>query len=278
MAGRLSLLGAGRQTAPSSGTGDWTPLSVSGLQSWLDWSDNTTIFKDAGVTLASDGDYCVQINDKTGDGKYIRQTNTGRCGIYKTGIQNGNNALLNAGATRGQTFSGYGGVLRNVAGATMALVVSVNAIDVLNGIITFSLSGSVTYQRMALDINSGKVRMIVNNTDDYAMRATLEGGTSIGTATHAVIVGVVDYYNGDGWIYLNGNLDASSTTFIDDANTTQGTDGNTPDTDGIGGQYGREISAFHSGYLDEIVLYNSVLSADDRTALTTYLMTKWGIS
>lgn len=273
MAGRLSLLGAGRQTAPSSG-GDWTPLSVSGCEGWWDFSDNTTVFKDSGVTAAGNDDKVVQLNDKSGNGRYWRQTNSARCGLYKTGAQNGLNAIYNNGATRSQTLNNPGGILKNVAGATIAIVASADSDAVTMGVMNVGINGSAVYPRLGMKIIKGLPTMFVNNADDYAYNMRMSTNTSIGTLTHATIVGTVDYANGAGWLYLNGSLDASNATLI----SAPATPGNTPDTDCAGGQYGIDHANAHTGYIDEMIIYNSILSTSDRQALESYLMTKWGIS
>lgn len=273
MAGRLSLLGAGRQTAPSSG-GDWTPLSVSGCEGWWDFSDNTTVFKDSGVTAAGNDDKVVQLNDKSGNGRYWRQTTTARCGLYKTGAQNGLNAIYNNGATRAQTLNNPGGILKNVAGATIAIVASADSDAGTMGVMNVGINGASIYPRLGMKIIKGLPTMFVNNTDDNEYAMSMSTNTSIGTLTHATIVGTVDYANGAGWLYLNGSLDASNATLI----SGTATPGNTPDTDCPGGQYGRDYANYHTGYIDEMIIYNSILSTSDRQALESYLMTKWGIS
>jgi len=268
MAGRLSLLGAGKQAvAPAV----WTPLSISGCSGWWDWSDSSTVFKDAGVTLASDGDTMARINDKSGLGGHWTQTTSSRTGVYKTGVQNGLNSMLNAGASRITTLANLA-VLQNVPGATCAIVVSVNSTETNHGVITFGSSQNITYPRLAIMVEAGKGKMVVDNTDNYENVKNFTANTSISADTYAVIVGTVDYANtGDAKIYLNGSLDGSSSALIP-------TPGNTPDL-GAQGQIGRYISSdYHSGYFGEMVVYQSVLSAGDRAALESYLMTKWGIS
>ena len=64
----------------------FTPLSVSGLSLWLDFSDLFTLFTDAGVTnVSTDGDAIYQANDKSGNGYHVSQSNIGSRPLYKTG-------------------------------------------------------------------------------------------------------------------------------------------------------------------------------------------------
>jgi len=54
------------------------PVSMSGLQLWLDASDETTLFSDAGSTQAGDGGNVFQWNDKSGNGfNAVLDTGTG---------------------------------------------------------------------------------------------------------------------------------------------------------------------------------------------------------
>ena len=179
--------------------------------------------------------------------------------------------MLNAGITRITTLANPA-VLQNVPGATCAIVVSVNSTETNHGVITFGTSPQITYPRLAIMVSAGKGKMIVDNTDVWANRRDLTANTSISADTYAVIVGTVDYANtGDAKIYLNGSLDGSSSALIP-------TPGNTPDS-GAGGVIGSYVNSdYHSGYFGEMVVYQSVLSAGDRAALESYLMTKWGIS
>ena len=67
-----------------------TPLNISGLQGWYDFSDATTLYTDAGSTLvSSDGDLIYQANDKSGNGNNAVQATEANRPVYKVNIQNG---------------------------------------------------------------------------------------------------------------------------------------------------------------------------------------------
>lgn len=65
------------------------PTSISGLKLWLDFSDASTLYTDAGSTLvSSDGDAIYQANDKSGNNNHIVQATSSKRPLYKTNIKN----------------------------------------------------------------------------------------------------------------------------------------------------------------------------------------------
>lgn len=90
LGGRYGIGGAlGRSWKREAG-GFVDPTSIAGLQLWLDFSDATTLFADAGTTpVSSDGDAIYQANDKSGNSRHATQSSINSRPLYKTGIHNG---------------------------------------------------------------------------------------------------------------------------------------------------------------------------------------------
>ena len=73
----------------------WTPTNIASLKLWLDFSDSTTLYVDAGSTnVSSDGDQIYQANDKSGNSANFTQTTQQDRMTYKTSIQNSLSAAL----------------------------------------------------------------------------------------------------------------------------------------------------------------------------------------
>ena len=65
------------------------PTVISDCIDWIDFSDLTQLYTDAGSTqVASDGDAIYRAADQSGLGNYIEQTTSSYRPIYKTGIKN----------------------------------------------------------------------------------------------------------------------------------------------------------------------------------------------
>jgi hypothetical protein len=67
----------------------FSPTDIAGLKLWLDFSDASTLFTDAGSTpVSSDGDAIYQANDKSGRGNHAVQANIDCRPFYKTAVLN----------------------------------------------------------------------------------------------------------------------------------------------------------------------------------------------
>ena len=70
--------------------GGFLPTDIAGCELWIDFSDASTLFTDAGSTpISSDGDLIYQANDKSGNGYNATQETEGARPLYKVGVKNG---------------------------------------------------------------------------------------------------------------------------------------------------------------------------------------------
>jgi hypothetical protein len=80
-----------RQLLLSGRTAQFTPLSLSGLAAWWDFSDLFTLFQDSARTTAAsaDADPIGGVTDKSGNGRHLSQSTSTKRLALKFAIQNG---------------------------------------------------------------------------------------------------------------------------------------------------------------------------------------------
>ena len=73
----------------------FNPLSITGLQFWVDASDYTTLYQDSALTTRAinDGDVIGGWSDKSGNGRNALQTDGTKKPLLKLAIQNGRNII-----------------------------------------------------------------------------------------------------------------------------------------------------------------------------------------
>ena len=83
-------------TAVTRGGGvSWSPLSISGLQFWVDADDSATLYTDSALTTlaVADGDVVGGWKDKSGNSRNALQADGTKKPLLKLAIQNGRNVV-----------------------------------------------------------------------------------------------------------------------------------------------------------------------------------------
>ena len=77
----------------------WSPLSISGLQFWVDAADSATLYTDSALTTlaVADGDDVGGWKDKSGNSRNALQNDGTKKPMLKTAIQNGRNVVRTDG-------------------------------------------------------------------------------------------------------------------------------------------------------------------------------------
>jgi hypothetical protein len=242
---------------------NFTPLSLN-PQLWLDAADTATITESSGAVS--------QWDDKSGNGRHFTQATGANQPATGTNTRNG----LNVISFDGNDFLtlGTNDLARNVSGATIYVV--------------YQHAANPTGDRRIFNINngtaSGFVRVLI--LDGVTSQRTQTGGRTLDADSFASVTGsivistnylyrasIFDYANTDLFNYVNGILDASTTSF-QTATTTS-------NTASIRARVGADVNVtpatFFSGQIAEILVYHTAHTTAQRLTVETYLKTKWGL-
>lgn len=258
MAGRLSLLGAGKQKVSASFT---DPTSIANLKLWLDFSDADTLYVDAGTTkVSADGQAIYQANDKSGVGNNVVQTAQDIRPIYKTNIQNGLSVALFDSRKTSKLSRVFDPQLPQPN--TIFAVVKVDTAEDTYAYIYDGTSDArhALLTRTALTPDG---YYFISGTATQMIGGTMPKGSYFLTTVIA---------NGaSSMLYENGSL------IIDCALI-----GKNPGTSNMGGVYvggpNDNNPECMIGNYCELIIYNAALSDVDRQLVESYLTTKWAIS
>lgn len=160
-------------------------------------------------------------------------------------------------------------MLRNVSGASVFVVRKCNSFVAtsINVSVTTASSGGI--RLYSAQLSTSKVRTSAKRLDADTT-VSLDATTSSSTTNFEILGQIVDYTNADAFLYLNGVLDASSTSF--------GTAGNTQDTDSavvtVGSFTG---SSYLNGDIAEVIIYDRTLTPNEISQVHDYLQNKYYI-
>jgi hypothetical protein len=250
--GKLALTGNSRtrkRYAELSGVAAFVPTDIAGCAAWWDASDTATI-------TAAPTDVTA-MSDKSGNGRTL--TNNGGLGP-ETGTLtvNGRNVLKYISASSRQL--GRASFIYGLGDCTIFVVAKDD-----NGNCTFigeGRSSNTNGMYIVADVITTKVSRFYHETD---AGATLfdRSGTSVATGLRLTVVDTT----------TNAKI-TDSGGGSSNVNYTRGTF--TPDRLGIGCRRRTGSDAFINGWIAEIIIYDTALSAGNITLVETYLNTKWG--
>lgn len=243
----------------------FNPKSIASLGLWLDASADSSLTFNA--TTVSEW------RDLSGNGRHFAQETGASQPVANTRTQNGRRALDFQGSQFMLGNAASLNVLRNVPGGTAFVVGKIDA-----------TSGSQVFFAASRNGSNSQARLVVDN--DPASLSWRAGGRRLdadafGAVTSAgswdinvnVLTGLLDYGNSDAFLYENGTLLNSNTSFQ--------TNGNTSDTDSDFVQVGANgagVVSLLDGFICEIILYQRALPATERQRVERYLGRKWGIT
>lgn len=230
---------------PSVGAAAFSPLDIAGLVGWWDFSDLTTLYQDdAGTTpVAADGDVIGKILDKSTLSNHMKQSVTASKSIYKIGIQNG----LSSGLFTVDDY--YTSALATSSTAYTVFIIAKSTNAATANLYFLNGNGSDGY---LFGIISSS-RIILNNNVDLLFDGSATTNTELWTVKRSG--STTSMKVNDSSVSLTNSTASVLTP------TTQS-------------QIGSPTSSL-IGYLQEILLFDNALSAEDEAGVVGYLNEKW---
>ncbi len=227
------------------------PAMAAGAALWLDASDTSTLFKDAGGTLpvTTSGDVIALWKDKSGNGNHATLTGSNTGPAYQAGVQMGNSVARFNGTS---TTSGNGMV-------TPLMVTSGN----LSVFVVYSFrdTGSTARRVVQGGPTTGNNWLVgpYNNRYQSYSGAFLAGPATV--QNQFVLHEVIETTGGVLAQYVNGAAYGTRTG------------AGYPNQIGLGVAGGYPESAY--GDIAELLVYTTPLSTTERQGIETYLSQKW---
>jgi hypothetical protein len=247
----LPLLGAGMATD------GFNPLSISGLQFWVDAADSATLYTDSTLTTLAVADGVVGgWKDKSGNSRNALQTDGTKKPLLKLAVQNGRNVVRTDGV---DDLLNLAYNTNGLAGFTLIYVVKKQSGIYYGGIsnypntVGFVIFGDGTgYNFGGRPQTGGANYYNANATADPTLAHVFSGtyGTSINPYTDGVTG------TPDGPVSPAGTLNCGTAWMVGPLTTTP-------------------ASHTATNYC-EILMYDSELSGANRQLVEAYLKAKWG--
>jgi hypothetical protein len=274
----------------SSGTSDFLPSDIAGLQLWLDASDSTTLFDttSGGSLVVADGGV-AQWQDKSGNLRHATQATSGSRPQRKTSIRNSMDVLRFDGTNDSLSISGAASSLKFLHGSayTTFVVASPRSLSTWQPIFDTGVYGSPsgdsgangiamyfeTNGAIYHDVRKGASGVIYNVSSPSAV-------TSSGWYVFGV-VGTAD----SGTAALRSSMRINGGTAT--ANNTQTTTVSTANARldlviasiiSYNGNGSLEYQQWGGLDIGEILIYNTAMSDINRIAVESHLKSKWGIT
>lgn len=241
----------------------WTPADTT-TQLWYDFGDSGT------VTAVSNA--VSQITDKSGNGRTLAQNITGRRPAYSaTGLNGLGIASFDGSDDSLEKTTPSTGLIQNIGAATAFALRKFDVSPTSNQFMLLIRSGTGT-TRLALE--GGRTSTLPGASGrrlDADSNQAIAGSTTI-TTGWALQAAEFDWANATLNLYINGAMDATTSSFQ--------TAGNTSDTapSGIllGAFNSSGMTEFFDGSLAEIIVIPAV-DDDLRQRIEGYMLWKWGL-
>jgi hypothetical protein len=242
---------------------NWDPSLIS-TALWLDASDNTTVFSDAGTTQATNGSTVQQWNDKSGNGRNASQATAGARPTYTNAGLNGRNILTLDG---GDTLVGSA----QIANPGFGMFIVCSFANNTSRMAAFDIGTQVGFNSATIEQNT-----LSSPTQSYAFYATNSSWySSAGTSAGHKIISATSSANS------GSNVGTTTTYTVNGTNATlTSTAGSNYGTIGtgytIGGFQGGVLRL--NGTVAEAVAFPALVDTLTRQKMEGYLAHKWGLT
>jgi hypothetical protein len=240
-----------------------SPLDISGLELWLDFSDISTLYTDSAKTtpVTSDGDVIGAVEDKSGNGNDVLQITAPQKPIYKTGIQNG----LSVGRFAFNTWmQAANNTVLDFTTESISIILVGKSTDDGDRYFLSKLGANKGYRVMVTDVPAFRYQ-----AGDGSLVAIIEATT----VTSMMEAGVIHAHGGNATLYKNGSQLGSTVDF-----SGVGSKANT-DIFTVGENSSILASANNQlvGDIGEIILYSKALTVRNYKRLQYYINAKWAV-
>jgi len=250
----------------------FTPSSITGLQLWLDASDAMTTFDatSGGSTISADV-AVARWEDKSGNSRHFTQSTSSNRPLRKTSQQNGRDALLFDGINDGLVGGDY--LDGNSGSIAVFAVVKRTGSSQNHEIVAKAFDGGGWVFRLLSD---GKLYAgnFASNLTTYTDRSTSAAisATAFTLVSLQFSAGAFDELSmrRNGVALALGSANSVAGGLLTPVNTSNSM------RIGFSASAGTDYNNF-AGNIGEVLIYNSSLSSTDRSAIESYLMSKWGI-
>ena len=258
-------------TADSKGGRGFDPDDISGCMLWL---------KADAITGHSDGDDLTAWTDTSGEGHDITVPATAaRRPHYKTGIINSKAAILFTGSNDEYlTTSGINDITKGGVDYTVFLVVKPTSVSTNNQLM-FGSSSNTNWQATTFASNANKLIMGIDNVSKFIVAGkdvdsdVSTSGSALSDDTAYVLSCAYDDSANIMWQFIDGTQSDKETSYESGDSSGHPTMGAIL-TSGRGGTtYNNE----YTGYIAEVVVFDSVLSERNLVDVNHYLGNKYGI-
>jgi hypothetical protein len=261
------------------------PQTIAGLQLWLDGDAAETLFdQTTGGSLVAAGGAVARWEDKSGNARHATQATSGRRPNRQDNAQGGRRVLrfdgtYNAPTSERMIIPSSGAMfnfLHSGTGTVFAVASYASTLffqTILNNSQTAGGNGYVlsAYHDLGVSVDRTARSFAGPGAATYD---TVSTGGVYPAGVFRVLTNTIDATNATAAsrsrLYINGALNSGVNTL------TGNTSGNSFTDMIIGASENGGYSWI--GDIGEILVYNSALSDADRSAVESYLMSKWGIS
>ena len=265
----MNVLGVGD---PSGASGGLAPNAFPNLQAWhaADYGTFTDTLLATPTTL--NGDVVGSWYNKAATAWHPIQATEARKPTWRTNVVNGLPIMRFDGSNDRLAFpSAAFGMLNNIGGFTVYAVSASAASHA--GYIFFGSENSGSARSTLQYATTSRIATFDRRLDGVGGQTLSGTNNEAPNATFKVFSTVVDYTNSDAFLYVNGALSTTSTSFL--------TDGSTSATNSTVINYGATGSGATplNGDIAEILVYNVAhTAAATRSAIHSYLGAKYGIT
>ena len=245
----------------SGGGARFTPKKISGLALWLDASDLSTITKDG-------SNYVSQWNDKSGKGFNVVQATGSAQPLWAS------NTIAFNGVVNGLVSATNLDVLKNKSGGTFIIVGKLSTgIGTGKPLVIVTINGSAVASRLSVtsgDSVASAVRAGGRRLDANTFAGTVQEAVTLDT--NYIFTGIADYANAKAYMYVNNVLESTLDPFQ--------TAGNTSDTaaNAISIGSNNDLSVLTKCVINEVILYEKVLTSNELSRVNQYLSRKWSVT